>query len=275
LRRRAARSQKGSNCSPAPRYRIHAHRVVADLDRGLALYERVFRVGESWPPTTSTRTGPGTPRSSRCRASGTKLELRLNPTQAARQRLFDPITIAVADRSALQSWMDHVDNLGIEHSPPVAGIQAWLVLFRDTDARSPRVYTLETHGPEVPLTRIRHGSRTPNRPPPPPNRSRTKGRLKSPRDLCHSPGGREMPCGVHSWRPLRRPAVKLHVPSSGSSWRQNAASAQLERHLSRVHVINSSVFADTPSNHRFLGIDTMRSFPRHYTKKPLLRCRPT
>jgi catechol 2,3-dioxygenase-like lactoylglutathione lyase family enzyme len=128
----------------------HVKFPVADLGRSLAFYERVF--GAERIPAADHVHPDGTRYAMILEVPGlgAKLELRLNPTQAIRQRLFDPITIAVADRAALRAWMDHLDGLGIEHSPPIAGIQAWLVVFRDPDERSLRLYTLETHRPDVP-----------------------------------------------------------------------------------------------------------------------------
>ena len=81
---------------------------------------------------------------------GTKLELRLDPKQAVAQRGFDPVTIAVQDRAALATWASHLDAEGIEHSPILAAIQAWLIVFSDPDGRRLRLYTLELHGPEIP-----------------------------------------------------------------------------------------------------------------------------
>lgn len=59
------------------------------------------------------------------------------------------MTLAVPDRAALEAWSQHLEALGIEHSPVLAGIQAWLVVFDDPDGRRLRLYTLETHGPEL------------------------------------------------------------------------------------------------------------------------------
>ena len=81
---------------------------------------------------------------------GTRLELRLNPEQAEKQRRFDPITIAVSDRVMLRRWSARLDELGIVHSGVIVAIQAWLVTFDDPDGHRLRFYTLETHGPELP-----------------------------------------------------------------------------------------------------------------------------
>ena len=128
----------------------HLKFPVTDLDRSRAFYERALggrRVAE-WDHVHKDGTRyamilevPGL---------GTKLELRLDPAQAGAQRGFDPVTIAVQDRAALTAWIGYLDGVGIEHSPVLSAIQAWLVVFVDPDGRRLRLYTLETHGPELP-----------------------------------------------------------------------------------------------------------------------------
>ena len=80
---------------------------------------------------------------------GTRIELRLNATQADQQREFDPVTIAVDDRQALEEWSKRLDELQIDHSGTIVSIEAWLLVFHDPDQRRLRFYTLESHGPEV------------------------------------------------------------------------------------------------------------------------------
>ncbi|MDL5156213.1 VOC family protein [Actinomycetospora termitidis] len=78
------------------------------------------------------------------------VELRLDPEQAAAHAGFDPLTLAVDDRAALEQWAAHLDHLGVEHSDQITAIQAWLVVFADPDGTRLRLYTLEQHGPELP-----------------------------------------------------------------------------------------------------------------------------
>ena len=80
---------------------------------------------------------------------GTLLELRLNSGEAEKQRGFDPLTIGLEDRQALEAWGQHLDALHIARSPVLTAIQAWLIVFDDPDGRRLRLYTLETHGPEL------------------------------------------------------------------------------------------------------------------------------
>ncbi|KMO10279.1 VOC family protein [Methylobacterium platani] len=128
----------------------HLKFPVADLDRSLTFYTRALNARriETWDHRHADGTlyavildVPGL---------GPYLELRLDPIQAARQAGFDPVTLAVRDQSALDGWIAHLDAAGIAHSPILVAIQAWLVVFADPDGRRLRLYTQETHGPELP-----------------------------------------------------------------------------------------------------------------------------
>ncbi|MCJ2135585.1 VOC family protein [Methylobacterium sp. J-026] len=128
----------------------HLKFPVADLDRSLAFYACALRAQriEAWDHRHADGTlyalileVPGL---------GTHLELRLDPIQAARQAGFDPVTLAVRDRAALDGWIAHLDTAGIAHSPVLIAIQAWLIVFADPDGRRLRFYTQETHGLELP-----------------------------------------------------------------------------------------------------------------------------
>lgn len=137
--------------SRPPLHGIHHLKFpVGDLERSLGFYERALGASRvaKWDHVHQDGTRyamilevPGL---------GTRLELRLDPEAAERQRGFNPVIIAVQDRSALQAWADYLDGAGIEHSPVLAAIQAWLVVFVDPDGRQLRLYTLEMHGPELP-----------------------------------------------------------------------------------------------------------------------------
>jgi catechol 2,3-dioxygenase-like lactoylglutathione lyase family enzyme len=77
---------------------------------------------------------------------GAYITLRQNPAVAAGIAGFDPVSFAVADREALDVWIEHLDALGIDHSPAIDATIGWLVVFRDLDGIEHHLYTLESHG---------------------------------------------------------------------------------------------------------------------------------
>lgn len=127
----------------------HIKFPVSDLDKSLEFYTKLF--GASRIPAFDHKHDDGSVYAYICDVPGlgTKLELRLNPDHAEKQRRFDPITLAVADRAALAQWVRRLDDLHIEHSAEIVAIQAWLVTFDDPDQHRLRLYTLETHGAEL------------------------------------------------------------------------------------------------------------------------------
>ena len=128
----------------------HIKLPVSDLIRSLAFYRKLLGL-KPIPELDHRHASDGSLYAHICEVPGlgTKLELRLNPEQAEKQRRFDPITIAVADRAMLRRWTARLDELGIEHSGEIVAIRAWLVTFDDPDQHRLRFYTLESHGPEL------------------------------------------------------------------------------------------------------------------------------
>ncbi|SDQ30912.1 Catechol 2,3-dioxygenase [Curtobacterium sp. UNCCL20] len=127
----------------------HLKLPVSDLPRALAFYERVL--GAERIPEADHFRPNGDLFAHICRVDGlgTMLELRLHPVRAVLQRGFDPITVLVPDRAALDAWARHLDEVGVTHSPVLVGIQAWLLVVPDPDGTVLRLYTRETHGPEL------------------------------------------------------------------------------------------------------------------------------
>jgi catechol-2,3-dioxygenase len=80
---------------------------------------------------------------------GTVVQLRLDPERAARQAMFDPLAIAVDDRAALGRWDAALTELGVLHSPILEAVSGWLIVIQDPDGNRIRLYTLESHRPEV------------------------------------------------------------------------------------------------------------------------------
>jgi catechol 2,3-dioxygenase-like lactoylglutathione lyase family enzyme len=128
----------------------HLKLPVSDLARSLAFYESAFEA-KRIPAADHRRETDGSLYAHilEMPGLGTLLELRLNPERALSHARFDPITIAVADRATLGEWDAHLSSAGISHSPVITAIQAWLVVVEDPDGNRLRLYTRETHGPEL------------------------------------------------------------------------------------------------------------------------------
>lgn len=73
------------------------------------------------------------------------VELRLAPAVAASVHGFDPVTFAVTDKAALESWVEHLDQARIAHTPVIAGLAGHLIEFATPDGIAIRLYT-ETPG---------------------------------------------------------------------------------------------------------------------------------
>ena len=127
----------------------HLKFAVADLARSTAFYERVFgatrlsKFDHTRPDGTQFAVLLDVP------GLGTLLELRLDAAAARAQAGFDPLSCAVATRAELEAWKAHLQALDVRHSPLLVGVVGWLLVFEDPDARRLRLYTAETHGPEL------------------------------------------------------------------------------------------------------------------------------
>jgi catechol 2,3-dioxygenase-like lactoylglutathione lyase family enzyme len=69
------------------------------------------------------------------------LALREQPDAAKGFSGFDPIAFAVADRGAIEAWVEHLDDEGIEHSPVIEAQIGWIVAFHDPDGLELRLYS--------------------------------------------------------------------------------------------------------------------------------------
>lgn len=85
-----------------------------------------------------------------------RLELRLDPATAGALDGYDFLTLAVADRAALDRWTAHLDALGVHHSPPVVALVGWLLVVPDPDGLRLRLYTDRPHGLDA--SRVEFGS---------------------------------------------------------------------------------------------------------------------
>jgi catechol 2,3-dioxygenase-like lactoylglutathione lyase family enzyme len=127
----------------------HLKFAVADLERSEAFYSAAFgakrlsQMDHHMPDGTLFAVILDMP------GLGTLLELRLDAASARAQANFDPVTLNVADVAALNSWIAHFDRCGLPHSPVLTGLVSWIVVVADPDQRRLRLYSRETHGPEL------------------------------------------------------------------------------------------------------------------------------
>ena len=123
--------------------------AVSDLDVSLRFYERAL--GAKHVPELDHMRDDGTRFAAVIEVPGlgTVLQLRLDPERAARQAMFDPLAIAVDDRASLARWDAALTRLGVLHSPILDAVSGWLIVIQDPDGNRTRLYTLESHGPEV------------------------------------------------------------------------------------------------------------------------------
>jgi catechol 2,3-dioxygenase-like lactoylglutathione lyase family enzyme len=130
---------------------IHHFKIaVSDLARSAAFYEaalgakRLTALDHKKPDGTLFAVILDVP------GLGTLLELRHDAAKARAQAGFDPISLAVESRHDLECWGNHLDSVGAPHSPMLAGLAGWLVVIEDPDGLRLRLYTHETHGPDIP-----------------------------------------------------------------------------------------------------------------------------
>ncbi|GAA2050154.1 VOC family protein [Catenulispora yoronensis] len=123
----------------------HVKIPVTDLARSVDWYGRVFgfAVTMEFPDSDGVVRGvagevPG--------LGDTLLTLRVNPAAAEGCRGFDPVSFAVADQAAVQSWADHLDTAGVEHSPVIEASIGWLLVFDDPDGIQVHLYSWTAHG---------------------------------------------------------------------------------------------------------------------------------
>jgi catechol 2,3-dioxygenase-like lactoylglutathione lyase family enzyme len=122
----------------------HVKFPVTDLAASRAWYEAVFGLSlqmefrdDDHGPVMGVVFEP---------VGGVYIALRHNPAAAAGTAGFDPVSLAVADRAALDRWIAHLDDLGIDHSPPIDASIGWMIVFHDPDGIEHHLYTMAAHG---------------------------------------------------------------------------------------------------------------------------------
>jgi catechol-2,3-dioxygenase len=123
---------------------------VTDLTKSIEWYGKVFGFEVEWEFADADEVVRGVSGHVSNGAAG--LSLRLNPEKAAASAGFDPVNWAVETREDLNGWIEHLDSLGIPHSPEIEASIGWLLVFTDPDGLEIHVYTDESHG-------VDHGDR--------------------------------------------------------------------------------------------------------------------
>jgi catechol-2,3-dioxygenase len=72
---------------------------------------------------------------------GDVLALREDPEAARGLGVFAIANFAVADRSALEAWVEHLDELGVPHGPIVDAPRLSLLVFANPDGQEIHLYT--------------------------------------------------------------------------------------------------------------------------------------
>ncbi|HLL66960.1 MAG TPA: VOC family protein [Micromonosporaceae bacterium] len=122
----------------------HVKFPVTDLERSLRWHEAVFglQITHEWPDENGKIRGvagfmPG--------PAKVQVALRENSGIAKGIAGFDPVSFALLDRPAIEAWAEHLDRLGIEHSPVITASIGYLLIFHDPDGTAIHLYTLEPH----------------------------------------------------------------------------------------------------------------------------------
>jgi catechol 2,3-dioxygenase-like lactoylglutathione lyase family enzyme len=123
----------------------HVKVPVTDLARSRRWYEEVFgfQAEVEFPDDDGVVRGiagtvPG--------LEPSMLAMRENPTAATGCAGFDPFSFAVHGREDIEAWIDHLDQLSVEHSTLIEASIGWLLVFHDPDGMEIHLYTWAEHG---------------------------------------------------------------------------------------------------------------------------------
>ena len=116
----------------------HVKVPVSDLARSRDWYERLLGVRLA----VEFRDDDGTVRGVAYQPIGAfTLALRERADVAAATAGFDPFAILVADRAAIDGWVDRLDAFGVPHTPVQRGAQGWKVVAADPDGTEVAFYS--------------------------------------------------------------------------------------------------------------------------------------
>jgi len=72
------------------------------------------------------------------------LSFRANPE--ARSQAGLEMAFVVESKDDLERWVDHLDQLGVRHSPIIDATISWLVVLNDPDGHEIHLFSREEHG---------------------------------------------------------------------------------------------------------------------------------
>lgn len=112
---------------------------VTDLPTALEWYGRVL----GFRPTIEFSDAGGVVRGvhGELPGIGDVLALREDPDAARGLGVFAIANFAVSDRAALETWVKHLDELGIDHNPIVDGPRLSVLVFANPDGQEIHLYT--------------------------------------------------------------------------------------------------------------------------------------
>ncbi|MGI8968709.1 MAG: VOC family protein [Chloroflexota bacterium] len=120
------------------------HFTVTDLTRSTGWYTQVLGLNEGW----KMEDPEGHWRKMVLLHLSEPLRIVLSHHEANDGEAFsefhtgmDHLAFTVADRDALEAWLGHFDELGVDHSPIKEGATGWLITFRDPDNIQFEMYT--------------------------------------------------------------------------------------------------------------------------------------
>jgi catechol 2,3-dioxygenase-like lactoylglutathione lyase family enzyme len=117
---------------------IHHLKIpVSDLARSRVWYERALGMDVQF----EFPDGDGVVRGLSGTVGGIPVALRENPPIAQGLSGFDPICFAIADRAAAEAWVEHLDEVGADHSPIGGGTMGWVIQVHDPDGIEIRLYS--------------------------------------------------------------------------------------------------------------------------------------
>ena len=124
----------------------HIKLPVTDLDTSLSWYQRVFDAEHLSQFDHYDSAGARYAVILQLPGVDILIELRWAPDAATATAGYDPVSLVAGGADDLQAWIDHLDALGIEHSPMITALAGQLLIFRDPDQTFLRLLTMPEGG---------------------------------------------------------------------------------------------------------------------------------